>query len=108
MNLPLRAWKEVVTAFGMSRRPVRPKAKPRARRSMQLESLKDRRLMTTLHWVGGVTGTWDTTSLNWSNGSGTVAWKDRKRGRGSFSCPPKLGMGATLPLRCGPRKRTAP
>jgi fibronectin-binding autotransporter adhesin len=90
MKLPLRAWKEAVAAFIASWRHSPPKQKRRASRSMQLESLEGRRLMTTLLWdpsgqiaahggltaYGGGAGTWDTTSTNkaWWNGSTDVAW----------------------------------
>ena len=71
MNLPLRAWKEVLATLGMSAKKVRPKPKKRGSHPRQLESLEDRRMMTTLHFSRRNRGL-NTTSLNWSNAASDV------------------------------------
>jgi autotransporter-associated beta strand protein len=84
MNLPLRAWKEAFAMFVASRRDAPPKQKNRRSRSRQLESLEDRRMMTTLYWDPSLaastagsraSGTWDTTSSIWyESGVGDTTW----------------------------------
>jgi len=95
LNLPLRAWKEVVAAFVSSWRDTRPKQqKKRGSRSRQLESLEDRRMMAVLYFDpnhtatgstvatlsgAGGTGSWDTSAANWYNLS-TQTDQAKKRG----------------------------
>jgi RHS repeat-associated protein len=101
MNLPLRAWKEVLANLGVSprakaRKEVRPKQLKRGLRVRTPEALEDRRMMAVLYWdpnhtatgstvatlsgAGGSSGStsWNTTDSDWYNLSTGVdqVWND--------------------------------
>ncbi len=87
MGKPVRFWANRLASFGFVRRKTRkPRTKPREGRLLACEFLEPRCLLSgvTLLWdpghtgpasgPSGGTGTWDTTTSNWFDGTSDVAW----------------------------------